>query len=268
MWKNTINNTKINTDELPPNPSYTITKRSRVPLKKSLAEELVQLNQRPPSQNSANTNNSANDKSHKSPTTTTTTPPPPPQTQPQQKYEFNLVEVNRDKKRREIELQKHKKELDRIVNEEEALRKQSLLNLRQELDSMESCESLDTDEYRNNHITTRDLRIMKPTLSRDLSNADSSLWTTDEEGGGVGGGGGSSGVGGTKKRRKKYSRRRRNTFTDEELERIPRLVHRNMPFKQSRQEIAVVNKTVFRGLKVQRILSQVRETRRERESRF
>lgn len=51
-------------------------------------------------------------------------------------------------------------------------------------------------------------------------------------------------------------RLRRHTFTDEELKNIPRLVHRNLPFKQSRQEIAVENKTDFRSFKVQRILSQ------------
>jgi len=57
-------------------------------------------------------------------------------------------------------------------------------------------------------------------------------------------------------RKSRSKRRRRNTFTDEELEKIPRLVHRNLPFKQSKQEIAVVNKTIYKGLKVQRILSQ------------
>lgn len=51
-------------------------------------------------------------------------------------------------------------------------------------------------------------------------------------------------------------RRRRNTFTDDELKCIPRLVHRNLPFKQSRQEIAVVNKTLFKSIMLQRILSQ------------
>lgn len=51
-------------------------------------------------------------------------------------------------------------------------------------------------------------------------------------------------------------RLRRHTFTDEEMKNIPRLVHRNLPFKQSRQEIAVENKTNFRSFKVQRILSQ------------
>jgi len=49
---------------------------------------------------------------------------------------------------------------------------------------------------------------------------------------------------------------RRNTFTDEEMKNIPRLIHRNLPFKQSRQEVAVENKTSFRSFKVQRILSQ------------
>mmetsp|Transcript_13326 Transcript_13326/g.16204 ORF Transcript_13326/g.16204 Transcript_13326/m.16204 type:complete len:563 (+) Transcript_13326:117-1805(+) len=49
---------------------------------------------------------------------------------------------------------------------------------------------------------------------------------------------------------------RRKSFTEEELEKIPRLVHRNLPFKQSRQEIAVVNKSVFKTLKLQRIISQ------------
>jgi len=51
-------------------------------------------------------------------------------------------------------------------------------------------------------------------------------------------------------------RKRANTFSDEEMKNIPRLVHRNLPFKQSRQEIAVTNKTIFRSLKMHRILSQ------------
>lgn len=49
-------------------------------------------------------------------------------------------------------------------------------------------------------------------------------------------------------------RRRRNTFSDDEIRNIPRLVHRNLPFKQSRQEIAVVNKTIFKSMRMQRIL--------------
>lgn len=59
-------------------------------------------------------------------------------------------------------------------------------------------------------------------------------------------------LGGIRRRR----RLRRHTFTDEEMTNIPRLIHRNLPFKQSRQEIAVENKTNFRSFKVQRILSQ------------
>lgn len=51
-------------------------------------------------------------------------------------------------------------------------------------------------------------------------------------------------------------RRRTNTFSDDEIQNIPRLVHRNLPFQQSRQEIAVVNKTNYKSFKVQRILSQ------------
>lgn len=43
---------------------------------------------------------------------------------------------------------------------------------------------------------------------------------------------------------------------DEDIDNIPRLVHRNAPFKQSRQEIAVVNKSHYKLLKVQRLLSQ------------
>lgn len=158
----------------------------------------------------------------------------------------------------EEDLKNRKAELEKIVIEEEKIRKRSLLNLRQELDSIDSRESLDPSEYHNNHknanvndkhAVTSERNVIKPTLSRDFS--FSSHWTTDEEGGG------SQKV--RRRRSKKYNRRRRNTFTDEELQKIPRLVHRNMPFKQSRQEIAVVNKTVFRGLKVQRILSQVRK---------
>ena len=51
-------------------------------------------------------------------------------------------------------------------------------------------------------------------------------------------------------------RSRRNTFSDDEIQNIPRLVHRNLPFKQSLQQIAVVNTTDYRSFRVQRILSQ------------
>ncbi len=52
-------------------------------------------------------------------------------------------------------------------------------------------------------------------------------------------------------------RRRRNTFSDDEIRSIPRLVHRNLPFKQSRQEVAVVNKTIFQSVMLQRVLKTV-----------
>jgi hypothetical protein len=49
-------------------------------------------------------------------------------------------------------------------------------------------------------------------------------------------------------------RRRRRFTIEDEMKNLPRLVHRNRPFKQSGQEIAVVNKTLFRITKVQRII--------------
>ena len=79
-------------------------------------------------------------------------------------------------------------------------------------------------------------------LDTDLSIASSMSF--DEESGTGGGNGG------------RLRRRRFNTFSDDEIKNIPRLVHRNLPFKQSRQEIAVYNKTIFRSLKLQRILSE------------
>ncbi len=48
----------------------------------------------------------------------------------------------------------------------------------------------------------------------------------------------------------------KNTFIDAELDNIPRLIKRNLPFKQSKQELAIANKSTFKGLRVQRLLSQ------------
>lgn len=50
-------------------------------------------------------------------------------------------------------------------------------------------------------------------------------------------------------------RRRAPTLPEHVLKNIPRLVHRNLPLHQSKQQIAVTNKTVFRSLKLQYILS-------------
>ena len=82
--------------------------------------------------------------------------------------------------------------------------------------------------------------IFPPLTRRDTEKSLASTISYDEE---VAGGTG-------------LRRRRTNTFSDYEIQNIPRLVHRNLPFKQSRQEIAVVNKTNYKSFKVQRILSQ------------
>ena len=129
------------------------------------------------------------------------------------------------------EYAKRQKELMRIVNKEEQIRKESLLNLREELELQGIEVSGVKEEVTFVPISRKD--------TNDFSVASSSHWTDEENG-----------------LKSKFKRRRRNTFTDEELEKIPRLVHRNLPFKQSKQEIAVVNKTMYKGLKVQRILSQ------------
>jgi hypothetical protein len=137
-----------------------------------------------------------------------------------------------------IEMFARKQELMRIVNKEEEIRKKSLLNLQQELE-LEGVEVENGDGGGNESITFVPLTRRNTDTNQSIA---SSSWT-DEEGlhhAGL---------------KSKFRRRRRNTFTDEELAKIPRLVQRNMPFKQSRQEIAVVNKTLYKGLKVQRILS-------------
>ncbi len=93
-----------------------------------------------------------------------------------------------------------------------------------------------------------------PLTRKDTDRSFASSMVSDSEGdeGGSRERRGSMGSGLQRLRRRK----RASTFTDEEMKNIPRLVHRNLPFKQSRQEIAVVNKTIFRSLKLQRILSQ------------
>lgn len=48
---------------------------------------------------------------------------------------------------------------------------------------------------------------------------------------------------------------RKPTLSEYELGNIPRLVHRNLPYHQSKQKIAVTNKTIFGSLKLQYILS-------------
>jgi len=79
----------------------------------------------------------------------------------------------------------------------------------------------------------------------DLHPSAVSIVSNDEESGG----GGSSVI----RRRRRLGR---YSLTDEEIKNIPRLVHRNLPFHQSQQKVAVENKTDFRSFKVQRILSQ------------
>jgi len=81
--------------------------------------------------------------------------------------------------------------------------------------------------------------LLPPLVRRDTDKSDASTTSYDEEVGKKGG-----------------LRRRRDTFSDDEIQNIPRLVHRNLPFKQSRQQIAVENKTDYRSFRVQRILSQ------------
>lgn len=91
---------------------------------------------------------------------------------------------------------------------------------------------------------------LSPSASHIRSVSAASSYTYEEEIGGLGPMPGGNEQGPLRQRK------RRNTFSDDEIHNIPRLVHRNLPFKQSRQEIAVVNKTNFKSLKVQRILSQ------------
>ena len=207
--------------------SFTITKRTKVPLKSSSPEEDREEHSK--SARSTQSGQSAQSSSNNK--------------ESQNHLEFGVADIEH-----------RKDELNRIINEEESLRKKSLMNLKEELDSMISLESDDESKstkmgndqsHTNVHVEEKIRRIHNRSYS-----IESSQWTSDEEGG--------VGSNSTAKKKSKYNRRRRNTFTDEELEKIPRLVHRNMPFKQSRQEIAVVNKTVYKGLRVQRILSQVR----------
>lgn len=213
--------------------SFTITKRTKIPLKSASPEEVDHEEQQSKSAQSVQSGQSAQSSTNNN-----------NESQRHFEVEFSVSDIEH-----------RKDELNRIINEEEDLRKKSLLNLKEELDSMVSLETEVENKQKemangpsnnNDHVEEKIHR----TNSRAYS-IESSQWTSDEEGG--------VGSTSTGKKKSKHSRRRRNTFTDEELEKIPRLVHRNMPFKQSRQEIAVVNKTLYKGLKVQRILSQVRK---------
>ena len=139
----------------------------------------------------------------------------------------------------ELDINKRKDEIMRIVNKEEKIRKQSLFNLRQELEVEKTKNRVEINPIPIDSSDSGDgFTPLQRAASNDFS-VSSSQWTRDEETG-----------------KPRFRRRRRGTFTDEELANIPRLIHRNLPFKQSKQEIAVVNRSMYKGLKLQRILSQ------------
>ncbi len=209
--------------------TFAVTKRNKVPLKSAVSspEESARLHRR---SNSSGDEPQANQNDYGSSNGSSTADVGD--------------EVNND-------YQERKEELARIIKEEESLRRKSLQELKRELGTSSHDDASPKSEKKclefDNHSPKMISKALRTSMSKELSVDSSHNWTTDDE------------ETSSKIKKIKYNRRRRNTFTDEELEKLPRLVHRNMPFKQSRQEIAVVNKTVYRGLRVQRILSQVSE---------